>query len=494
MRLFLNLKPIFAVFFALATSNLLAVQHAFLVQNSGWMEPFYVDTTSQFKPLISAIVGATAKPEDTVFTMAFSQSSGENASPVVLFEGRGGLDVTPKIASLQIAKKGSSQALADTDFQEAISKTIAGPFKSTPGILWIFTNNKNSPNNDAKTAERNKDFYRLLHLEPSITKTLVFPLKMPVKGKLYSATGLMVYALAYGESAAEELDRIMAEGRLSRILTNAPARLKPVDQEAVRIVPIAVKNAPNVKASLGNDKRTLILDVEAEKFLPTITLQASLQNLFYPYVIRSATVASMLTTGGEEFPINVSPSTVDRLLPGGTQPIEVQFTLPMAQIPSAWSPQAIAAMGKQVVLPMVVEIGLTGQQLVLSDDFVTDLKSLFPGDPISEIFIPPDSVRSSSARVPMLVRIQYPLTPVVVCMTLLLLILAAIAGLMTMSGRSKRFEVRADDMRKQVVMKPFSRMVIRNAEGEPVGEVKRGFGTPKVLSVVEGRSLKFTGR
>ena len=32
-----------------------AVQQAFLVQNSGWMEPFYTDPESQFKPLVAAV-------------------------------------------------------------------------------------------------------------------------------------------------------------------------------------------------------------------------------------------------------------------------------------------------------------------------------------------------------------------------------------------------------------------------------------------------------
>ena len=97
-------------------------------------------------------------------------------------------------------------------------------------MLWIFTNNKNSPNNDAQTRERNRDFYNLLHKEPSISKTLAFPLHMPVKGQLFEAQGLMVYALAYGEPAAKALDAIMAQGRLSKVLTKPPARLKPVDQ------------------------------------------------------------------------------------------------------------------------------------------------------------------------------------------------------------------------------------------------------------------------
>ena len=35
-----------------------AVSHVFLVQNSGWMEPFYADPASQFKPLVVEIAAA----------------------------------------------------------------------------------------------------------------------------------------------------------------------------------------------------------------------------------------------------------------------------------------------------------------------------------------------------------------------------------------------------------------------------------------------------
>jgi hypothetical protein len=61
-----------------------AIQQAFLVQNSGWMEPFYADPQSQFKPLIAAVANAAARPGDKVMVLAFSQSSGSNVSPQLL--------------------------------------------------------------------------------------------------------------------------------------------------------------------------------------------------------------------------------------------------------------------------------------------------------------------------------------------------------------------------------------------------------------------------
>jgi len=470
------------------------IQQAFLVQNSGWMEPFYTDPISQFKPLVAAVARATTTPEDTVYTLAFSQSSGSHKSPMLLSKSLGGADVAKSIASLAVARKSPGGGMADTDFKEAVTKAITGPFNAESGILWIFTNNKNSPNNDSQTADRNRDFYRLLHLEPSITKTLVFPLKMPVQGKLFKATGLMVYALAYGQPAAAALDRIMAEGRLSKVLTHEPARLKPVDQDAARLVPEGVKNSANVRVSLGTDQRTLILDVGADGLVPSVTLQASIENLLYPYVISKAEVEAALLVGDRRSAVKVTPSVIQDLRPGAKQSVEVSFTLPMAQVPSPWSAQALAAMGKQVQLPLVIQMGLAGQQLAPSEAFTVQLRELFPGDPISEIFTPPESVRASQTRVPLLLRIQYPRTPVFAILGGILLLIVGIIAMLVVLRTDKRYEVMVDGVKRNYVLRPFTTISIKDSDGNPVGEIKRGFGRPQVLSVIVGRSLSIISR
>ena len=467
-----------------------AVQQAFLVQNSGWMEPFYADPQSPFKPLVAAVVKVAAAPGDQVFMLAFSQSNGQNVSPRLLGQGTGASDALSLLAPLELARKGEAgKALADTDFQEAVTKTIGQTFQSRPGIVWIFTNNKNSPGNDPATAARNLDFYRLLHLEPSITRTVVFPLRMPVKGKLFSAKGLMVYALAYGKEAGDELNRMVTDGRLSSVLNRAPARLKPVDQDGVRIVPEAVINAPNVTASMGRDKRTLVLNMDAGSMVPEVRLKASLQNLFYPYMIANASVDGELSSSSGKSVLTVSPSAVTALAPGASQQIEVNFKLPVEEVPSVWSRQAIAAMGKQVALPMTVTLGLSNQKLALPDSFKEEMDELFPGDPLSEVFVPPDSVRSSQAKVPLLVVVQYPLTPVLIMLGGLLALLFAFIALGLMTTRSTRYAVVVNGLRRNVVLKPFKSLVINNDNGDAIGQIRRGLGRPTVVSVQDGNTL-----
>ena len=465
-------------------------QHAFLVQNSGWMEPFYVDPDSQFKPLVTAVANAVSAPDDQVFMLAFSQSTDKNVSPLLIGQGRGAAQMSAHIAGLELAHKGAGAALADTDFKEAVTRTITGPFKSVPGIVWIFTNNKNSPNNDPQTAARNREFYRLLHLEPSIKKTVVFPLRMPVQGKLYAAKGLMVYALAYGQPAADELDRILREKKISRVLTNPPARLKPVDQDAVRIVPRSIENSGNVKVSLGQDGRTVVLDVEAGNLVPQVVLQASLQNLFYPYVIEQAKVNAGLLRNGVTTPLQVTPDAIHALQPGAGQLARVAFGLPMAQIGKPWSAAAIAAMGKQVLLPMTANVTLDNQKLGLAPDFAAELKELFPGDPISEVFTPPDAVHGSQVHLPLVVRIQYPLLPVVVMIGGLLVLILGLLGLGMISRTPKRVAIHVDGTQRQVLLKAFQTLAVTDSDGNIAGDIRRGLGKPRVVRVAEGHTLR----
>ncbi|MCT9811850.1 hypothetical protein N0K08_14490 [Acidovorax sp. Be4] len=467
------------------------MQHAFLVQNSGWMEPFYADAASQLKPLVAAVAAAVAQPQDRVTTLAFNQSAGANVSPRLLSQAQGAGQVAKDLAGLEVARKGQGPrgALADTDFREAVLGTITGPFQQAPGVLWIFTNNKNSPNNDAQTSERNREFYHLLHSEPSITKTLAFPLRMPVKGQLFEAQGLMVYALAYGAPAAQALDRILAEGRLSKVLTKPPARLKPVDQDALRIVPQSIKNAPHMQASLASDQRTLVLDVDPAYLAPKVTLQASLQNLFYPYAIESARVQGRLLAPQGSSALQVDPPMVQALAPAASQPVEVHLTLPVEHVPSAWSMPALSAMGKQVLIPLQVELGLSEQRLAVSEDFSQDMRALFPGDPISEVFTPPASVRASQVNVPLLLRVQYPLAPVLTVVGGLLLLLGGLLALGLLGNRSRRYAVVIDGQPRNVVLKAFARQSLRNLQGEEVGVIRSGLGAPRIVSVNEGHSL-----
>jgi len=314
---------------------------------------------------------------------------------------------------------------------------------------------------------------------------------MPVKGKLYQAQGMMVYALAYGKPASQALDEILKEGRLSQVLTRPPARLKPLDFDAVRIVPESVANSTDLRTGLAADQRTLVFDVDAGKIVPTVVLRASLQNLFYPYVIEHAAMTATMMLPGRTVPVEVLPATVTDLQPGQRKSVEVRFALPIERVPSAWSPQALAAMGKQVLVPMTVSLNLSDQQLALSETFRSQLESEFPGDPISDIFAAPPSVRGSQAIIPVVLRIQYPLLPVLVVIVAILALVGGLATLALLSGRNRRYPLVVDDVHRHVVLKPFVNLDIRDENGVVIGTIKRGLGQPKVIKTTDGHSLNF---
>ena len=464
-------------------------QHVFLVQNSGWMEPFYTDPDSQLKPLVAAVASAVAEPGDAVSVLAFSQSAEGNESPVVVYRGTDPTQVGSALQPLTLARR-SGGAFADTDFQEAIRGAISGPLEGRSGILWIFTNNRNSPGNDPDTIARNREFYRLIHLEPAITRSLAFPLRMDVRGQHYQASGLMVYALAYGDLAGLELSSLVDRGALSRVFTIPPARLKPLDREAVRIIPKRVTNSENIQVALGPDGRTLVFDVEAAQAATNIRIEAQLENLFHPYEIVSANVHGRLVMqAGQALALPVSPAAVKDLVPGDAATVQLDLRIPDAAVPSPWSMQAVWAMGKRMTIPAAVEIRLDEQKLRVSEPFRDKVMVLFPGDPLSDVFTPPLSIDASSATIPIQLRIQYPLWPLMVAFAAMATVVMSGLALLVLVGGSGRHEVWIDGSKRFVILKPFRTVELQDASGNTVGRITRGIGRPRIVSVADGHTV-----
>ena len=457
-----------------------AGQHAFLVQNSGWMEPFYQDQNSQLKPLVNAVVQAVTQPNDSIAVSMFNQSNAIAPSPVVIYQGAGQHNVSQQLSQQDIAKK-SEHAYADTDFKEAVVATITGPFAKKSGIIWIFTNNKNSPNNDEATAERNKEFYELIHLDPAINKVMAYPLKMPVQGEHFNASGLMVYAVAYGAQAEAELNHLVKSGRMAKVFTHQPALLKPLDKEPVQLIPTGVKNSSTIHASLASDQKTLVFNLEPKDVIPELKLTADLKNQFYPYNIAATRVeAKLKLANGMQAPIRISETDI-RLMTKDNTKIEFQVPIPSHLVVSPWSWEVFKAMGKAVTIPANIDVTLYEQKLSLSEDFKQNLQALFPGDPLSDVFVAPQSIQSSTATIPVQFRLQYPLWPVVVM--ILGLLLAVVLGLiaLALSSKRKKYDVWVNGLKKQTVqLKPFSKVSVYGEAGKEIAIVKRGISTASV--------------
>lgn len=466
------LVPALALLLMVASPVLQAQQplrQAILVQNSGWMEPFYADASSPFKPLVARL-GAAAAGQGEVVVGVFNQADAGHPSPQWIYRGPGNHPgLARALAPAALARK-QSGAYADTDFKEALLGAIEVGLENRPGIIWVVTNNKNSPNNSAETVARNREFYELLHNEPVITRIAAFPLKMPVQGRHYRANGLMIYALAYGEAASPALQAILQSQAVAAALPEGDVRLKPLTEAAVRFVPTGVRDSPGIAAGLDADHTTLVLSFDAGSQARTAQVRGRFENMFNPYQIRSART-SLVTPAASGLQGRMSTELLQNLEPGKRSE-ELTLELRLPPLPSQWSREVLLRSGYE--RRGAVDIHLQDQQLQVSPAFIAHMAELFPGDALPEVFLPPVKADSSVTRVPLLMKVQYPVWPAVLVYGggLLLLLGGVLAAALLAGARS--CTVLLDGQPQQLRLKPFASATVMDTHGEHVATVKRG--------------------
>lgn len=470
-----------------------AVPHVILVQNSGWMEPFYSDPASPFKPLVAALAGSVVQPGEALVLASFNQAREGAPSPRALLSFKAGDEpvrarVAQAIATLDTAKKPGG-ALADTDLGEALRAATGQVLAGRPGIVWLVTNNRNSPNNDQSTATRNREFYALIHGGDAIAKALAFPLRMPVQGRHYRANGLMVYAFAVGTQGAAALDALLASGRIAQVITEPPARLKPLDRDTVRLAPRRVVNAPGVSFA-SNADGVLRADVAPDARTPQARIEWNLENTMYPYTIASATLSARSTLAGERRPIVLDTQQVRNLAPGRPAPLGSSMALPVAQIPDKWSLAALKSAGSAYVLPGRIELHLADQQLALSQAFRQRMAALFPGDPLPDIFTPPARVQASTAVLPVEVRVHYGLGPLLALVGGLLALLAALAAAAWAWARPRKVQLTVDDELRTMRSRAGTTQAIHDRHGEQVAQLKTTLFGHRLIDVRDGAHVR----
>lgn len=451
------------------------VLNVFLVQNSGWMEPFYADSNSKFKPLVKAVIEKVSRKGDEVVIASFNQSVGNNRSPLLAYRGNDPAVIVKALREIKLAKKPGDIAFADTDFKEAIVGAITQYSPGRPCILWIFTNNKNSPKNSPETASKNKEFYHWLQSEDSIKRIVAYPYPMPVKGKYYIANGIMIYAMAYGKPANDALERLIA-AKLP--FEDQPARLKPLNADAVTFVPTGVAKQGNFSASLGADRNTLVLQFDSSSKPEVAVINGVFRNDFFPYDIRSADVSLNVKFRGESHGIQseIEPREL-AAVSAGKQSALVAVKIGIPPLPSMWAhPEIIFKSGYQA--QAIMEFSLTNQKLQLSPDFVKRMNALFPGDPLPEIFVPGESAKQSVTSRPLLVKVEYPVWPLVVLALLAGAIIFGGLWLLTAITRPRKFTVIVDGMQKTYTLKACGECMLYSDRGDRIGTLKRGLGKP----------------
>ena len=179
-------------------------------------------------------------------------------------------------------------------------------------------------------------------------------------------------------------------------------------------------------------------------------------------------------------PIQISETDI-RLMTKDNTKLEFQVPIPSHLIVSPWSWEVFKAMGKAVTIPANIDVTLYEQKLSLSEDFKQNLQSLFPGDPLSDVFVAPKTIQSSTATIPVQFRLQYPLWPVVVMIAGILLALVLGILALALSSKRKKYDVWVNGLKKQTIqLKPFSKMSVYGDSGKEIAIVKRGISDASV--------------
>jgi hypothetical protein len=470
------------------------VSQVFLLQNSGWMEPFFVDPKSPYRALIAEVVLAATQPGDLLLLSAFNQSSPGAPSPKALLSTKvkreldaNRAQVQSALQQLTLAHKAGG-ALADTDLNEALSAAMVRGLDNKPGLIWLFTNNKNSPNNDQATAERNREFYRQIHHGSDIKAAIAFPLKMAVRGKQYQANGLMVYVFASGDEGAYQLQALLAKNRLQQVLTEPAARLKPLDSDTVRLLPQKVVNTPGVRFGL-NASGVLLADVAPDAKQPQANIVWELQNKMYPYTIVSATVAAQSSLGPDTRPVTLSSDKITNLTPQQGQVLQSSLQLPLARLPGTWSMEALLAAGSTYVMPGSIRVQLSEQKLALSEPFRARMASLFPGDPLPDIFTPPTEIAQSQALLPLQVRVEYGIAPLLAALLATAALIGALGAAWHYAVRPRKAVYTLDGKPGRVQGRVGHHYPVRDLQGEKVGEIEFTWRGAHLQNVKDGVNL-----
>lgn len=466
------------------------VPQAFLVQNSGWMEPFYLDPQSRIKPIVREVAKAAAEKSTQIMVASFNQSlaATNNQSPKSVYIGApNDRAVADAVARITLDEKTARPvSYYDTDFFEMIEKTVGQFFQQKPGILWVFTNNKNSPGNDQNTRARNRDYYQFLHTDKAITQVLAFPVPMRVQGKLFSANALMVYAIAYGETAALELSQIVASGRIDKVLGTTPARVKPLNQNIVAFYPTAAKQGADVKVQQTTDGQ-LVFTFDGGKKPVTAEFSGQWKGLVHPYEIASAQLSAALNTDKERVDINAQPALLTRIRPGAASS-EVNLSFSVPALPGYFSPDVLFKEGVSQRAELAVT--LSNQRLALTPNFSEEMKALFPEDPLLEIFSSAPMPQQSVTKIPVTIFVLHPTWPLITAMVAGVALLFGGFWLLGSLLRTPEYALLVDGATRKVRMKANSSYQVTDVQGNVVATLRRGWlGKPKISDIAPAHSV-----
>ncbi len=435
------------------------VSSVYLVQDSGWMEPFYTDAGAPFRPLLNALV--TASHADGEVVVAGFDQDGQipgRHSPDVLYRGRfDPVRVAAAIASLDLPHQPNGH-LADADFDGALVRGIDTILDGHPGIVWLVTNNRNSPNNSQRVDDNTRAFAQALGNSPALPVVVAYPVRLPATGRLYSAQGLIVYGIAYGRTAAAALRRLTAGPGLRQLFRDPAVQLKPLDQAPLAFTPDATLT-PGLVASRAADGALRIANVPGGRS-STVEIAGTLRSDYYPHVIDRAQLSLRWErldqgAGRPAAPLlgaAIVPAEVHGLGPGEALH-DVRIRLDIPRIDRA--PGLAGWLQKDVVLHGTLAIGLSDLGLSLQDGFVGKMRQVAALDQLPGVFFDNKAVAAASAILPVTLVVHYSAWPLVLALCGLSVLLLLLAALLVLGRREREHLVLLGGQMRRVRLRPF---------------------------------------
>ncbi|MCX8519081.1 MAG: hypothetical protein ORN21_02965, partial [Methylophilaceae bacterium] len=121
-----------------------------------------------------------------------------------------------------------------------------------------------------------------------------------------------------------------------------------------------------------------------------------------------------------------------------------------------------------------------------SNDFSKSMASLFPNDPLPDLFVPGKAAEKSVTTQNLLIEVDYPSGILLLLAALVPAAIGLLAWLVITIKKEKIFAVSVDGHPKSYAMRPFTELIIKNQQGERVGKLKRRLGKP-VATIDKGK-------
>ena len=470
-----------------ASANEGSLTQVYLVQTSGWMEPFYADKGSEFRQILVSMIDSTQLAGIDVVLATFNQEGqipGQH-SPEVVFQGAYDKSaVADKVDSIAPPRRPDGK-YADSDFFGAIKGTVLDVLQGHQGIIWMITNNKDSPNNSSEVREHTAAFYDYLRKSAPITKIVAFPIRMAVHGPHYDEKGFIIYGIAYGKLAARALDFLVGQDKpVRRLFVQPPVRIKPLNVDPLRLE-LTEQSRGNIAASLEDGILTV-------RHVPggsgaELVFSGNLINTYYPQQIDTAklSVTAVPAGGSVPFEAKIIPASISHLPPGAA--------LKGVSIAVKFSPHARSSIFQDhAIADGFLVIKLSDAALVLGSDFIERMNSVFgvdllakeqatvsPGS-LPEIMFDYQKVSSATTMIPVRLVYDYSPWPLLLASGGGLVLLAVLGGLGILLVMPRRYAVRVGGSTVQVRLRPFEARVLQGASGIRARVRGALFGTPTV--------------